>query len=330
VRVLVADDDPTCRLITRAVVEQLGYECLTADDGARAWKTLTDQAVDVLVTDWMMPGLDGPELCRRVRTSDDHSYTYIILATSLNERDDIVAGMEAGADDYLIKPLDPFDVRTRLIAAERVTDLHRQLVEFRDELERLNAEVALQARTDPLTRLGNRLRLHEDLTLVHERARRTDRTYAVALCDLDFFKSYNDTYGHAEGDRALRLASEAIARECRAYERAYRYGGEEFVIVFGEATAQESAAAGERLRGAVEAVGLPHPANPPVGVMTISVGVAAWEPGDERDPAQVIGRADEALYGAKERGRNCVMVSERESRQMVSVVTGSHSERPTS
>jgi diguanylate cyclase (GGDEF)-like protein len=327
VRVLVADDDATSRLVARAVIERLGHECEAVNDGARAWELMRSRSVDVLVTDWMMPGLDGPELCRRVRLADDDSYTYIVLVTSLSERADVVVGMEAGADDYLTKPLDPFDVQTRLIAAERVTALHRQLVEFRLELERLNAELAVQARTDPLTRLGNRLQLHEDLAAVHARALRTGRPYAVALCDLDFFKHYNDSNGHAEGDRVLRLAAEVIAGECRADERAYRYGGEEFVILFGDSTAAAGATAGERMRRAIEAVGMPHPKNPPLDLMTISVGIAGWaERGDADD---VLERADRALYEAKGRGRNCV-VADDDPDQVLALVTGSQAARSDS
>jgi two-component system chemotaxis response regulator CheY len=158
VLVLVADDDTTCRHVATAVVQKLGHECLAAHDGTEAWKVLQQRPVDVLITDWMMPGLDGPELCRRVR-GEAQGYIYIIMVTSLNERDNIVAGMEAGTGDYLTKPLGAFDVKTRLIAAARVTALCQQIDEFHSELQRLNAQLAVQARADPLTGLGNRLAL---------------------------------------------------------------------------------------------------------------------------------------------------------------------------
>ncbi|MBV8951496.1 MAG: response regulator, partial [Actinobacteria bacterium] len=214
-RILVADDEATTRLVVKAVVQKLGHECLIANDGDRAWTLLESTPIDVLITDWMMPGLDGPELCRRVRDRVEGGYTYIILVTSLGEQGHVVEGMEAGADDYLTKPLDPFAVQTRLIAAARVTSLHHQLREFQTQLEGLNAQLADQARTDPLTSLGNRLRLHEDLDEVQRRARRSDLPYALAICDLDYFKRYNDRYGHLEGDEALRRVAQAIAASCR-------------------------------------------------------------------------------------------------------------------
>src|ERR1017187_6098851 len=165
--------------------------------------------------------------------------------------------------------------------------MHRR---FRDELECANAAVGLQARTDPLTQLGNRLCLREDLEMAHHRARRYEKPYSVALCDIDCFKTYNDTYGHLQGDEALRLVADAIAQHCRAHERAYRYGGGEFVPVYGDEALAGATVAGERLREAVEAVAIPHAGRTPT-VMTISVGIATWEQAAERDAAAMLKEA---------------------------------------
>jgi diguanylate cyclase (GGDEF)-like protein len=305
VLVLVADDDTTCRHVAAAVVQNLGHDCLAAHDGSEAWDLLQQRPVDVLITDWMMPGLDGPELCRRVR-DQAHGYTYIIMVTSLTERDHVVAAMEAGADDYLTKPLDAFDVKTRLIAATRVTSLHRQLHEFGTELERLNAQFAVQARTDPLTGLGNRLALHEDLAEFHTRAARSAKPYGAALCDIDFFKRYNDTHGHLDGDDVLRRVAGAIAGNCRSVDRAYRYGGEEFLVLLDDTLAGGEIAA-ERCRQAVEDLAIPHAGNQPSGVVTISVGVAVWDGASPIDGTGVVKQADVALYEAKGLGRNQVV-----------------------
>lgn len=305
--VLVADDDTSCRLVVQAAVEKLGHECLTARDGAHAWELLTNNVVDVLITDWMMPGIDGLELCRRVRSTAASGYTYIVIATSLTERDQIIEGMQAGADDFLTKPVDPFDVKTRLIAAARVTGLHQQISQFRDELEHLNTALALLARTDPLTQLGNRLRLHEDLEAAHARAVRNAAPYSIVLCDIDFFKGYNDAHGHLGGDEVLRDVAAAIARHCRRNEAAYRYGGEEFVIVYSDEAGDGATIAAERLRCAVEALRIPHPGNDPHGVVTISAGVATWDPASTDDADAVLQHADHALYEAKASGRNRVV-----------------------
>ncbi len=305
-RVLVADDESTTRLVVKAVVQRLGHECLIANDGDRAWTLLEEFPVDVLITDWMMPGLDGPELCRRIRARHADTYTYIVLATVLNERNDILAGMQAGADDYLIKPLDPFDVQTRLIAAERVTALHHQLTDARAELQRLNRELGEQARTDPLTQLGNRLRLREDLHALHARAQRHSQPYSIAMCDLDHFKIYNDTYGHPQGDAALQQVAAIIAADLRAGDAAYRYGGEEFVILLADEQLPAAVKVTERLRKAVEALAIPHRGNNPPGILTISAGVATYTPNTGFDANTIIEHADQALYLAKQHGRNRV------------------------
>jgi len=310
VRVLVADDETTTRLVVKAVVQKLCHESLVAHDGDRAWTLLQESPIDVLITDWMMPGLDGPELCRRIRTRSDDTYTYIVLATVLSERDDILAGMEAGADDYLIKPLDPFDVQTRLIAAERVTALHRQLTEARAEQQRLNRELAEQARTDPLTELGNRLRLREDVLRLQARAQRHGRPFSVAMCDLDCFKVYNDTYGHPAGDVALQQVAAVLAADLRAGDAAYRFGGEEFVVLFDDDDLSVALKATERLRVAVESLAVPHRGNPPFGFLTISAGVATFTPDADVDTDAVIEQADRALYVAKQHGRNRVAAHE--------------------
>ena len=252
----------------------------------------------------MMPGLDGPELCRLLRARTTDSYTYIILATALAERSDVLAGMQAGADDYLIKPLEPFDLRTRLIAAERVTALHRELAHARREQQRLNRELAEQARTDPLTQLGNRLRLREDLERVHARARRHARPYSIALCDLDHFKTYNDTYGHPQGDTALQQIAAILAADLRAGDTAYRYGGEEFVIIYAEDDLPDATRATERLRHTIQSLAIPHRVNHPTGILTISAGVATYTPATNTDANALIEQADRALYTAKQRGRN--------------------------
>ena len=308
-RVLVADDETSCRLVLKAAVERLGYECIVAKDGAAAWELFQSELPDVVITDWMMPGLDGLELCRRVRHRRDDGYSYVILATSLDEHRHVVEGMEAGADDYLTKPISPFDVQARLIAAQRVTDLHKQVTQFNLRLAELNVELAAQARTDPLTSLGNRLRLHEDLAAFQDRAERYGQSYAVAICDLDKFKNYNDTYGHLAGDEALRRVAKVLACACRAGDSAYRYGGEEFLIIYANQDLDSARVAADRMRAAVEALGLKSPSTSR-DVTTISVGVAAWNAERADTPDSVLARADEALYRSKAAGRNCVTIED--------------------
>jgi diguanylate cyclase (GGDEF)-like protein len=297
-RVLAADDDLVSRMMLRGAVERLGHECILAGDGEEAWRLLQDTCPDVFITDRMMPGIDGLELCRRVRARSNESYTYIILATSLVQREEILTGMEAGADDYLTKPLEPFDVQVRLVAAQRVTTLHGQLANYREELARL-------ARTDPLTQLRNRLSLNDDLEALHARSDRYQRPYCITMCDVDHFKSYNDTCGHQAGDDVLRAVAATLARQAREVDGVYRYGGEEFLLLLPEQSLSGGSVPAERVRRAVEDLSITHPSSPS-GRVTISVGLAAFEPGDSLTAQDMLNRADAALYKAKAEGRNRV------------------------
>jgi diguanylate cyclase (GGDEF)-like protein len=304
-RILIADDDATGRLLLKAMATRLGHECLTATDGSSAWELLSTRTIDVLLTDWMMPGMDGPELCRRLRGEPDGHYVYIVLVTGLGDPEQVLEGMSAGADDYLVKPVDPFAVQTRLVAAERVTLLHHQVRDFRDQLEQANRKLLQQSLTDPLTGLGNRRRMEEDLDGIHARAQRTQRSYGVALFDIDHFKLYNDHYGHLAGDEALRQVARHLDLATRAGESIYRYGGEEFLLVLPDCGGAEAHSAAERIRQSVTDAAMAHearPTEPPT--ITLSGGVTCWTPGVGLTLPELLHQADQALFQAKGAGRN--------------------------
>ena len=273
---------------------------MEAANGHEAWAKFRQFEPQVLVTDRRMPGLDGLQLCRAVRDSEQNSYTYIVMLTSLARQDEILAGIDAGADDYVIKPLDPFALHSRLLVAHRVTSLHL-------ELSRYRAELAKQAQTDPLTRLNNRLKLAEDLDRLHQSSVRYGRDYSLALCDIDFFKSYNDTYGHQAGDSALQAVAEVLAAFRRQGDGIYRYGGDEILLVLPEQPASAAASALERFRATVQGLGITHSTSP-AGVLTISVGISSFAPGCGTDSEGLLRQADIALYEAKVAGRNRVTV----------------------
>jgi diguanylate cyclase (GGDEF)-like protein len=296
-RILVVDDEPLSRLIVQAAVDQLGHQWTAAEDGEAAWRCFNQDKPEVLITDLLMPGVDGLELCRRVRADTRAGYTYIILVTVLGDRQDVVRGMDAGADDYLVKPLHLFDLQARLIAAQRVTDLHA-------ELDRHRAQLAHLARHDPLTGLGNRRSLQEDLEVLHARSQRYRRGFALAMCDIDRFKAYNDTHGHQAGDQALRAVAATIAQELRGSDNVYRYGGEEFLLVLPEQNLDTALVAVERVRSAVERLAIPQPAVGPGGILTLSAGIAAFGPGAATTAEELLQQADAALYRAKSAGRN--------------------------
>ena len=310
-RILIADDDATSRLVLQAMATRLGHECAVAKDGSAAWEALSAGGVDVLLSDWMMPGVDGPELCRRVRHELSDRYVYIVLITGQGGHDHVLEGMGAGADDYLVKPVDPFAVQTRLVAAERVTALHRQVADFRERLEQANVELLERSLTDPLTGLGNRRRMDEDLARVLARARRTGRTFGVALYDIDHFKLYNDYYGHLEGDEVLRRIASCIDGAARAGDTIYRYGGEEFLLLLPEGTVGQVDAAAARIADQVSDLAIPHDARPSTPPwVTVSGGVVCWTPATDLALPELLHQADVALYEAKDSGRNRICVAQ--------------------
>jgi two-component system chemotaxis response regulator CheY len=259
----------------------------------------------------MMLGVDGPELCRRVRHELDAQYVYIVLITALENHQHVLEGMSAAADDYLVKPVDPFSVRTRLIAAERVIELHRQLVDAQAKLVRATADATERTLTDTLTGLSNRRRMEEDLADMYARALRLGRTYGVALLDIDHFKAYNDRYGHLNGDEILRRVAHRFVNDVRASERIYRYGGEEFLLLMDDCTHEGATVAAERLRLAVEDLEIPHesrPDSPPS--VTLSGGVACWDPASTQTIPELLEGANRALFEAKSAGRNCVRTAD--------------------
>jgi two-component system, cell cycle response regulator len=305
-KVLIAEDSAVARVMLQRAIAGQGHECLVAEDGAAAWDLFLHSGADVIISDWMMPSIDGDELCRRVRAACDRPYTYFILLSSLEDSSHVLRGMGAGADDYLKKPFDDDDLQAKLISAARVTQLHASLDAQRAELETLNQRLLDESRHDPLTRLGNRIALREQLAQLGARNDRYQHTYAVALFDLDCFKLYNDSCGHLAGDRVLKEAASVIAEQCRRADGAYRYGGEELLVVLPEQTLQSAARAAERMRTRIEALAIPHPGRGVGAVVTVSAGIAQLCESDCGDFEGVLKRADDALYRAKERGKNRV------------------------
>jgi two-component system, cell cycle response regulator len=307
-RILIAEDDNSSRLILEAAIAQLGHEFVSCEDGFAAWKIFLEAPVDAIISDRSMPLMDGLELCRRVRAAPGAGYPYFIFLTSFNDRARIMDALSAGADDYLGKPLDPDELSARLVVAGRITDLYRQLAAQQAELELLNSKLFAQSRIDPLTQLGSRRKLTEDLELLSARIERYSEHYCAVMCDVDHFKLFNDTYGHLAGDEVLRSVARTLANECRGGDQVYRYGGEEFLLVLPSQSLEGGHRSAERLRVAVEELNIPHSASPSQRV-TVSMGVSLLSAGDGKSTAQWIEEADAALYRAKGMGRNRVMAN---------------------
>jgi two-component system cell cycle response regulator len=308
-RVLIAEDDAVSRKILQRAVERFGHQCICARDGNEAWeifKRLPD--LDVVISDWMMPEIDGIELCSRIRAFAGRrdGYPYFVFMTAFGERDHYLIWIEAGADDYLTKPLCLDELRARLLTAERVTSHQKRLFRHMEDLRLINRELFKQARQDPLTCLGNRLRLREDLDASLCRMERYGICSCVALCDIDSFKTYNGRYGHLAGDEVLRKVARTMSNHCRGGDTAYRYGGDEFLLILPEQSLTTASVAADRLRRGVETLAITNeaaPKNDPA-VITLSIGLTGLVRGQRMTADALLEEADLALYRAKRRGGN--------------------------
>jgi diguanylate cyclase (GGDEF)-like protein len=276
-----------------------GYEAVFAENGGEVNALLqSDQCPRLAVLDWTPGGIDGVELCRQVRASSRSQYIYILLLTARTQSQDIVMGMEAGADDYVTKPFDPAELRARLWAGRRILQLQEQLVQAREALRE-------QATRDGLTGLWNRMTILEILDKELSRAARERGSVGVVMADLDYFKQINDMCGHIAGDTVLRQAAQRMQANVRQYDSIGRYGGEEFLIVLPGCDLRGGLAQAERMRAALAADQFALPEGAPR--VTCSVGVAAVsDVSGAVDAHRLVREADAALYLAKHNGRNRV------------------------
>jgi len=300
-RILIADDSIVSRHLLDATLRRWGYDVVVACDGNEAWHILdAEDAPKLAILDWMMPGLTGPEVCRRVRanTRDKDIYTYILLLSSKSQREDLIEGMESGADDYLTKPFDQHELQVRLRPGVRILELQHELISAREELRD-------QATKDFLTRIWNRSSILDILNRELQRGVRENRPVGLLLADLDHFKSVNDTYGHFAGDAVLREFVRRMSGSIRPYDAIGRYGGEEFLIVLPGCDAGVTEKQAERMREAL--ANDPMWFNEESKVITCSFGATAWVPGMAATEETLIRVADDALYAAKRQGRNRVV-----------------------
>ncbi|MBY0505799.1 MAG: diguanylate cyclase [Bryobacteraceae bacterium] len=295
-RILIADDSIVSRHLLEATLRKWGYEVIVACDGAEAWEILQrDSAPAIAILDWVMPCLTGPEVCRKVRHQQGQEpYTYLLLLTSKNMKEDLIEGMDSGADDYITKPFDQHELQVRLRAGTRI-------VKLQQELRR-------QAAHDPLTGVLSRSKAFEMFDRELQRSLRESLPLSVLLVDLDHFKSVNDTYGHLAGDEVLREAARRLKEAVRSYDILSRYGGEEFLILMPGCDEESARTQAERLRQAMaESPVIITSANGAAHPLTASIGVTISSPLALESPESLVRVADEALYAAKRTGRNRVV-----------------------
>lgn len=298
-RILIADDDPVSQMILTIHLSRLGHEIVAVSDGASALDRLRKEPLDIAIIDWMMPELSGLDVCRILRKGGEDRYTYIILLTGKDGSNDIVAGLDAGADDYLTKPVHVPELEARLRSGQRIIALQENLISAREGLRAL-------ATRDGLTGLPNRSALFDLVQRQLRLAHREREGFAVLLSDVDHFKVVNDTHGHPAGDEVLRKVAGRLSASLRASDSVGRYGGEEFLIALPQATAAQAVEIAERVRKRV----CDTPVQLPTGDIrvSVSIGIALSHPTRTREFDELVSLADESLLRAKRQGRNRVVL----------------------
>jgi two-component system cell cycle response regulator len=301
-KALVADDDIMSRRLLEKTLAREGYEVIAVDNGRLALQQLSSpDGPRLALLDWMMPVLDGPAVCSRIRQQHDRPYVHIVLVTSKREKQDIVSGLDAGADDYLTKPWDPSELVARLRVGQRILQLEDRLVEARETMR-------FKATHDPLTSLFNRGVIVDLLDRELTRTRRENGCTVVMLGDLDHFKSVNDQYGHVVGDEVLREIAKRLLTSARSYDFVGRYGGEEFLIVLNNCDSSQAFLRGEEVRNGIGNRPI-QTSRGPLSV-SMSLGILASKDWNLKLVEEILAQADSALYRAKAEGRNCTRIAE--------------------
>jgi two-component system cell cycle response regulator len=298
--VLIAEDDPMFRRVLETWLQKWNYRVTSLENGLDAWSVLRqNDAPQMAILDWMMPGLDGIELCRRIRSQEGSSYKYVLLLTAKGSKEDVVAGLEAGADDYLTKPFNVNELHARVRAGQRILELQSTLL-------RVQTELQFESAHDNLTGVWNRGAIMGLLQRETLRSARVGERLGVMMADLDHFKHINDTYGHQTGDAVLREVTRRMLASLRNYDYVGRYGGEEFLVVLTACMPSDLLITAERMRVYVSEMPV-ETASGQVPV-TISIGFAAQNADGSEilDPEGLVRSADSALYAAKANGRNRV------------------------
>jgi two-component system chemotaxis response regulator CheY len=301
VKILIADDDRLLRQMLEAELRRAGHDVVTVGDGREAWRLLQEERIRLVVADWIMPGMDGATLVRRVREAGWPGYTYAILLTARDGQEDVVEGFATGADDYVTKPFRVEELVARVGAGVRILEVEQRLAEA------LAREEA-RATRDALTGLPNRRALCDHARAEISRAVRERTSLGLIMVDLDDFKSINDRFGHAAGDEALRRVAGVLQESRRAYDFTGRWGGDEFLVILPGATADQAGRVAERIRAAIHAIELPVAGHAPATVRA-SLGVAAACPaGSPVDLDELLARADDAMYRTKRHGGDRVVL----------------------
>lgn len=304
-RILVVDDHEDNVEVLRARLEARGYEVEGANDGQSALDTVPRFLPDLILLDVMMPDMDGLEVARRLKADRSLPFIPVIMQTALDSTERMVAGLEAGADDYVTKPINFAELEARIRSLLRIKKLQEDLGEREKELSQMNDRLLHISLTDGLTGVDNRRALEQRLHEMFEHSLRLHEPISCVMCDIDHFKKVNDTYGHAAGDEVLKQFAEILKLEAREIDRVGRYGGEEFLLLLPGTVLDSAVTFAERVRQRVEENTFSFEG----GTLkrTVSLGVASWPHPRIKGREDMLKAADDALYVAKEMGRNRVV-----------------------
>jgi len=306
-KILLVDDTQTMRMLLTAVLEEFGHNVVSCENGEEAIDCYLREHPDLILMDVVMPVMDGYQAAMKIRAIDNDWVPIIFLSTRAEPRD-VANGIEAGGDDYLTKPVDETILKAKLIAMQRIATMRHKLIAVSKDLEKANSVLQRQAEVDGLTGLANRRHLDRHLGMEIARCTRTLSPLSVIMADLDYFKAYNDHYGHIAGDNCLKKVAKALSGTIsRSNDLASRYGGEEFCIVLPDTDRQGVAHVAEQLRVTIEQLNIPHVRNG--GSVSMSLGTSTTVPDNNCSAERLLKGADKALYEAKQSGRNRVVSS---------------------
>lgn len=292
-QIMIVEDDPISRRILEGFLNKWGYDTVSVRNGSEAWGLVQSMEIpNIIISDWMMPNLTGIELCERIRNLESTGYIYFILLTTKTEKKDLIRGLESGADDFIVKPFDHEELRSRIKIGERIIRLEQRIVSL--------------ANTDYLTGVLNRRAFMERFGAELNRCLHKKQSLSVVLADIDHFKRVNDEYGHLAGDFILKRFAEVLDARRRPYDILGRYGGEEFIICLPETGTAQAAGIAGRMRKEVADTGFSLPGGDAAIRITASFGVFSEAVRSQHTPEALIKAADDALYRAKEKGRNRV------------------------
>jgi diguanylate cyclase (GGDEF)-like protein len=300
--IAIVDDDAAIRRLVRLFLRRAGFDTIECTTGAEARVMLANEPWDLVILDRKLPDMDGVDLAKELRSRADFRTRYIIMLTGEAEQEDKVKGLTFGADDYITKPFQYPELLARIRAGKRIVDLQKELLETNKRLELLSI-------TDGLTKLHNHRHFQDELARAFEESQRYQRPLSLAMIDIDFFKKFNDTYGHAVGDDVLKRAAELYRSSVRSTDLVARYGGEEFAVMMPETALDDGIAFAEKIRHMIETTPL-ETQQGPLNV-TVSLGVASVPHSRIRTAKELIVAADKALYRAKRNGRNQVQAERR-------------------